>query len=775
MGTVRRRLLVEGVVQGVGFRPFVYRIAHAHGLAGSVCNRGDAGVEILVEGDSREIEAFLLDLREKHPPLARISAIDVQELPPIGENGFKIIPSKGGSGSAGAIPPDIAICEECVADIFRDTRYRGYWATSCTNCGPRFTVIESLPYDRPRTSMRDFPMCEKCAAEYTDPLDRRYHAQTIACPECGPQLTFDGSTQDPIARTAAALKSGEIVAIKGTGGTHIACDATNEKAVRELRARLGRPGQPFALMATDEILRRIAEVGPEEWALLRSPRRPIVVLRKRPGTLPEAVSPGLHTVGVMLPYSGLHYLLFAELDFPLVMTSANRPGSPMLIENSRIEKELSGIVDHYLLHDRRIVARCDDSVVRVSGGTAKLLRRSRGYVPEQFELDLGDTPILALGPESDLVFALYFDHRVTLSQHIGTVDDLDTFAFLREAIDHLCAITGAPPPRVIACDLHPGFLTTRYAEELAAQTGARLVRVQHHVAHLAAVMAEHGLEEAVGIVLDGYGYGADGTAWGGEIFVACNGRISRIGSLSPVPLPGGDLAARRPLRMTAAHLHAAGVDRGEIARLLRQRGMQDAEVNAVLGQLATGLNAPPTTSAGRFLDAVAGLLGVATARTYEGEPAMRLEAAAVDGKPITEIPTKIVQRDGLIALDTISLFRDLYLRMTAAPPADIASSAQACLADGTAQIAIEFARRTGINAIALSGGVAYNDMISTRIRARVEGAGFAYFTNELVPPGDGGVSFGQTAIASGLLEAEVSDAATGEDEQKAGSDDRKRD
>ncbi len=748
MDRIRRRIQVTGVVQGVGFRPFVYRIAHAHGLGGSVCNRGDAGVEIVVEGEPRAIEEFLIDLRKKHPPLARIGAIDVEELPPIGEDGFKIVPSKEGSGSAGAIPPDIAICEECVADIFGDTRYRGYWATSCTNCGPRFTVIEGLPYDRPRTSMRDFPMCEECAAEYTDPLDRRYHAQTIACPECGPQLTFDGSVDAPIARAVAALKSGEIVAIKGIGGTHIACDATNAKAVGELRARLGRPGQPFALMATEEILHRIAEVGPEEWDLLRSPRRPIVVLRKRPGALPEAVSPGLHTVGVMLPYSGLHYLLFAQLDLPLVMTSANRPGSPMLIENARIEKELFGIVDHLLLHDRRIVARCDDSVVRVSGGTAKLLRRSRGYVPEQFRIDLGEAPILALGPESDLAFALYFDQRVTLSQHIGTVDDLDTFAFLQEAIDHLRAITGAPPPRVIACDLHPGFLTTRYAEELAARTGARLVRVQHHAAHLAAVMAEHELGEAVGIVLDGYGYGEDGTAWGGEIFLSRAGRISRVGSLAPVPLPGGDLAARRPLRMTAAYLHAAGVNRGEIARLLRRRGMEDAEVNAVLGQLKTGWNTPLTTSAGRFLDAVAALIGVATARTYEGEPAMRLEAAAVGGTPIPDIQTEIVERDGLTALDTISLFRDLYLRTETTPPADIAASAQASLADGAARIAIGLARREGINAVALSGGVAYNDAISDRIRVRVEAEGLSYFTNELVPPGDGGVSFGQAAIAA---------------------------
>ena len=760
----RRRLIVTGVVQGVGFRPFVYRIAHAHGLAGSVCNRGDAGVEIEIEGDPQEIEGFLTDLREKHPPLARIGAISVEEIPPTGEAGFRIVPSKDGAGSAGAIPPDIAICDECIADIFGDTRYRGYWATSCTNCGPRFTVIESLPYDRPRTSMRDFPMCADCRAEYTDPLDRRYHAQTIACPRCGPRLTFDGTDDDPIARAAAALKSGEIVAIKGIGGTHIACDATNADAVAELRARLGRPGQPFALMATEEILPRIAEVTEEEWALLRSPRRPIVVLRQRPGALPEQVAPGLHTVGVMLPYSGLHHLLFAQLETPLVMTSANRPGSPMLIENTRIEHELSGIVDHFLLHDRRIVARCDDSVVRISGGNAKLLRRSRGYVPEGFRIDLGNAPILALGPESDLAFALYFEGRVTMSQHIGTVDDLDTFAFLQEAIGHLRRITGAPPPRIVAHDLHPGFITTRYAAELAALHRARAVPVQHHVAHLASVLGEHGLTEAVGVVLDGYGYGTDGTAWGGEIFVAQDGKIVRAGTLSPVRLPGGDLAARKPARMAAAYLHAAGVKQEEIAEFLRAREMEEVEVEVVLHQLETGLNSPTTTSAGRFLDAVAALIGIARLRTYEGEPAMRLEAAASSGREI-HLPVRTDERDGLVILDTVSAFLELYRRVGTLAPDDIAASAQAYLADGAARIAIELARGLGIGAIALSGGVAYNDAISGRIRQRIEEAGISYYTNELVPPGDGGIALGQAVIASGALEAEVPDAASAEEDQ----------
>ena len=763
MGRERRRIIVTGVVQGVGFRPFVYRIAHAHGLGGSVCNRGDAGVEIEVEGDADAIAAFVRDLRNQPPTLARIETVSTETIALRDEADFRIIASKEKIGSAGAIPPDIAICDDCIADIFGDTRYHGYWATSCTNCGPRFTVIEALPYDRPRTSMRDFPMCTVCHAEYTDPRDRRYHAQTIACPECGPQLTFDGSPADPITHAATALKAGKIVAIKGIGGTHIACDATNSEAVSELRARLGRPGQPFALMASVELVEKIAEVSPVEWELMRSPRRPIVVLRQRPGALPDAIAPGLDTIGVMLPYSGLHYLLFAQLDFPLVMTSANRPGAPMLIENSRIERELAGIVDHYLLHDRRIVARCDDSVVRVSGGSAKLLRRSRGYVPEQFQLDLGPDSILALGPESDLTVAVYFDGRVTISQHIGTVDDLDTFAFLKRAIGHLRRITGAPEPQIIACDLHPEFITTRYAAELAARAGARLVPVQHHVAHFASAMGEHKLRDAVGIVLDGYGYGTDGTAWGGEIFVARDRTITRVGSLAPASLPGGDLAARKPARMAAAYLHAAGVARGEMMRFLQARGMTNQEAEIILRQLAAGVNTPLTTSAGRFLDAVAAMIGVATLRTYEGEPAMRLEAAAATGRAV-EIAPHILNRNGLAVLDVVSAFHTLYEMRNTVTPADIAATAQAYLADGIARIAVTHARTARITAIALSGGVMYNDAISGRIRRHIEAAGFRCYTNALVPPGDGGVSLGQAVIASGALKAEVSDAAAVEEE-----------
>jgi Hydrogenase maturation factor len=467
----RLRILVEGTVQGVGFRPFVYRIAVRGGLSGYVRNLGEAGVEIEVEGEPSAVESFLLALREEKPPLAEIERLQLQEIPPLGEQGFKILPSRDGGEGAGFIPPDTATCARCLADIDNPrSRFYGYWATSCTDCGPRFTVVEALPYDRPRTAFRDFPMCPDCGRDYRNPLDRRYHAQTIACPYCGPKLSFIAGGQeipgDPISLAQKALREGKILAIKGLGGTHLACDATREEVVAELRRRLGRPAQPFALMAREDQIKLFADPTEGEWELLRSPRRPIVVLPQKPGYLAASVAPGLHTVGVMLPYSGLHHLLFRELPFPLVMTSANFPGRPMLIENDRILRELSGVADAFLLHNRRIVARCDDSVVRKGPSGPVFLRRSRGWVPEPIAVDLGEEPLLALGGDLNVTFAIYHRKKVFLSQHIGNVEEIETLEFLREALSHFLKLLGLPMPQKIACDLHPNFPSRRLAEEL---------------------------------------------------------------------------------------------------------------------------------------------------------------------------------------------------------------------------------------------------------------------------------------------------------------------
>lgn len=753
MSIERRRLLLRGVVQGVGFRPFVYRLAIQHGLAGSVRNRGDAGVEIQVEGETAVLDAFVEDLRNQSPPLARVDRVDSSSLEPSRETAFSILPSQGEGQGTGAIPPDIGICEDCLRDLHEETRFHGYWATNCTDCGPRFTVIETLPYDRPQTSMRKFPMCKACEAEYTEPSDRRYHAQTIACPRCGPTLAFDGEPESSIEKAVAALREGRIVAIKGIGGTHLACDALNEGAVEGLRQRLGRPSQPFALMATEVMLPRFAEVTELEEDTLRNPRRPIVILRQRKEGLPRAIAPGLHTVGVMLPYTGLHHLLFAWLENPLVMTSANLPGRPMLIDGKDILEKLSDVADHFLLHDRQIVARCDDSVLRRSGGQMRFLRRSRGYVPQPIAIDLGEVPILAVGPETDLAFSVYADRRVTLSQHIGAVDNLETYTFFEEAIERLYQLTQNPPPGVIACDLHPGFLTTKYAETFSEGHGIPLIRVQHHEAHLASVMAEHGLEKAVGIILDGFGYGHDGNAWGGEIFLAKGDEIERAGSLAPVPLPGGDLAARYPLRMVASFLHSAGRKSEEIARLLELRGISADEISVILGQLEMGWNTVLTTSAGRFLDAVAALMEICKERTYEGEPAMCLEAVASQGTPI-ELPIEVRGGEDRLLLNTVDLYVRLAELVQKERAETVAATAQSSLARGVSKIALMIAGRENIEAITLSGGVAYNDAVVTTIRSEIERAGCDLFTNEQIPCGDGGVAFGQavyTARYSRLL------------------------
>lgn len=740
----RLHIHLEGTVQGVGFRPFVYRIAVRNSLGGYVRNLGEAGVEVEVEGEPAAVDRFLIALHQEKPPLAEIAEVHIRELPPVGEKEFRILPSQDGGQGAGLIPPDTATCAACLHDIDEEgSRFHGYWATSCTDCGPRFTVVEALPYDRPRTAFRDFPMCPECARDYKDPGDRRYHAQTIACPVCGPRLTLVMNGEevpgDPLDQARELLGAGKILAIKGLGGTHLACDATREEVVAELRRRLGRPAQPFALMAREDQISLFAKPSEEEWKILRSPRRPILVLPHRPGYLAPSVAPGLHTVGVMLPYTGLHHLLLRGLPFPLVMTSANLPGQPMLIENARILAELSGVADAFLLHNRRIVARCDDSVVRLGPAGPVFLRRSRGWVPEPISLDLGPEPLLALGGDLNVTVALFHEGKVFLSQHIGNTEVLETLEFLRGALDHLLRLLGLPMPKRIACDSHPGFPTRRMAEELG-----EAIPVQHHVAHVAGLAGEHGVWELVGIAVDGYGYGLDGMAWGGEVLLWRRGEFRRVGHMRPVAMPGGDLATLRPGRMAASLLLAAGLPPAE-------SGLSPAELKLVLAQIEKGLNAPLTTSAGRFLDGVAAWLGVCGARTYEGEPAMRLEALAAQGRPLSVEPP--ILADGKVQLlDTVEIFRQLWeLRQRGANPADLAATAQDVLARGLARVAVKIAQEEGIEAVGLSGGAAVNFAIAQAVKEEVEKAGLLLLAHRKVPPGDGGLSFGQLVQAAWSL------------------------
>lgn len=804
----RATIRVDGVVQSVGFRPFVYRRATAHDLHGTVRNLGDAGVHIELEGPADAIDGFLHDLREDPPPLSRVETIDVEcrvvSKPEF--DAFEILASRTDSDSdsdGGTIPPDTTVCEQCLADIHDpESRYHDYWATSCVDCGPRFTVIESLPYDRPTTSMAAFPMCEDCAAEYETPADRRYHAQTIACPQCGPRVRFgrgpgssaeadsrrsDTATDDTaegrdefpgtlvsptdgrrgVQAAADAIADGEVVVLKGIGGAHLACDAGDDDAVQRLRERTGRPTKPFALMAPDiDSVESFADLSETERTELRSYRRPILLVETADDTpIAPGVAPGLHTVGVMLPYSGVHHLLFGHLDGPVVLTSANLPGRPMLTENHRLVEGLAGVADGFLLHDRRIVARCDDSVARVVDGERRLIRRSRGYAPTPVPLPgTPDELVLGVGPELDVTPAILHAGECYLTQYVGDVDDLDTFAYFEDAINHLLDVTGLDHPPVVAHDEHPTFNTTHYAERLVEGGSAtEAVPVQHHHAHAASVLGEHDRDRAIAVTVDGVGYGPDGTVWGGEVLDASRADYERVGGLAPVPMPGGDLATRHPGRLVAGLLHEADVrksgppspERLESKLTRLGVGFPDGveERALVCQQLDAGVNTPTTSSAGRFLDAVSALLDICTERTYEGEPAMKLEAAAAGGTPgELDVPRTTVA-NGRPVVDTPRVFGVLVDRLAdGAPAADVAATAQEAVAVGLADLAVETAREREQNAVVLSGGVAYNDHIARRIRERVTRADLEFLTNQRVPAGDGGIGYGQVTVVAALLD-----------------------
>ncbi|MFW5918367.1 MAG: carbamoyltransferase HypF, partial [Haloferacaceae archaeon] len=703
----RATVSVTGVVQGVGFRPFVYRTATAEDLAGRVKNTGDGSVEIVLEGRTASVESFLSTLRRDPPPLARVEEVTVAEREPAGLDTFEIVASTDTTGGSGTIPPDTAMCDACLEDLRDpDSRFHAYWATACVDCGPRYTVIRELPYDRPTTSMDAFPMCAACRANYEDPGDRRYHAQTIACPDCGPTLSLLGADgdelaegDDAIARTGQRLRDGDLVAIKGIGGTHLACDATDPAIVETLRERTGRPEKPFALMAPDlAAVESLARVSDAEREALRDTRRPILLLDGRREDRPawfDAVSPGLHTVGVMLPYSGLHHLLFEHVDGPLVMTSANMPGVPMAIDRASILDDLEGVIDAALVHDREIVMRCDDSVARFSGGQRRFVRRSRGWVPESMALPSPartDRDVLALGAEFDATVALTQDGEVVPSQYIGDVDNPETVAYLRETVSHLRELLGTDPD-VVACDMHPDFLTTRAAREYASEADvAGPVPVQHHHAHAASLLGEHDRERAVVIAADGTGYGPDGSIWGGEVLDATVADFERVGGLSAFDLPGGTAAVERPARLLASLLD----DEDRIDELLLERGALETgrEAATVRRQIARGVNAPTTTSAGRLLDAVSALLDVCIERSYEGEPAMKLEAAAVDGT-IHDYEIPYGSRDGARVLDSGQLVRDLDAMAADHPTANVAATAQWALARGLAEVAVGAAADRG--------------------------------------------------------------------------------
>lgn len=825
---MQRRLRVTGIVQGVGFRPFVWHLANELKLAGWVRNDA-AGVEVLVEGEPAQIETFTRRLPLEIPPLAKVRDLAWNDGPATGEQtGFDIVESGAGQ-AATLIGPDTAVCPDCLAEMFApaDRRWR-YAFINCTHCGPRYTLTRGLPYDRPQTSMAAFPLCPDCKREYRNPADRRFHAEPTACPVCGPGLWVEGlpspaggggvggegrvlasqgkdslspalppggREQDSTADALHRLQAGQILAIKGLGGFHLACDARDAAAVQTLRERKNREEKPFAVMAAN--LASIAdwvEISPAEAELLQSPERPIVLLRKKPGAdaaLP-GIAPGLAWLGVMLPYTPLHWLLFHEAagrpagtewmdrpqDLVLVMTSANPGGEPLVIRNDEAVERLAGIADGVLMHDRDIVVRCDDSVVRcvaeispsppLKRGEANLqfIRRARGYTPRAIRLARSGPPVLSLGGYLKNTICVTRGDEAFVSQHIGGLDNPATCAMLMEVTQHLLDILQVKP-EAVAHDLHPDFFASRHALELAEQWGVPAIAVQHHHAHIAAVAAEHGIRAPIlGLALDGVGLGSDSSAWGGELLRVEGASFSRLGHLSPLALPGGDKAAKEPWRMAAAALFKLGRT-DEIPR--RFPGQPLARQLHVM--LEHDVHCPPTTSLGRWFDAAAGLLGAREVMAYEGQAAMLLEglaeqggevAAWAEGYRITEsvIPAYILEREnagtqvntdwtpacaGVTAqLDLLPLLARLA---DETDPARGAALFHATLAQALADWTERASRREGLTTVALGGGCFLNHILSRNLGRLLGERGLTVLEARQAPPNDGGLSLGQAWVA----------------------------
>ncbi|MFQ6063958.1 MAG: carbamoyltransferase HypF [Candidatus Bathyarchaeia archaeon] len=752
---MRAEIKVSGIVQGVGFRPFIYRIAVKNELVGYVRNRGDAAVEVVVEGKESDVNNFLAELKEDKPPLARIYEITTNYAEDSGKfEKFTILgSSKRVELSGSVIPPDVSICDECLSEL-RDPKNQrhNYFFITCTNCGPRYTTIQRLPYDRPNTTMRDFSMCEFCSREYKTPSNRRFHAQTVACSKCGPRAyltTNNGQhvkSENPIEEAGRLLEEGYIVAIKGNGGFHVATATTQSEPIARLRKVKHRAQKPFAIMARDiETVRSFAQLSVEEAKLLASYIKPILLLRKRDDCyLSELISPGLHNIGVMLPYTGLHHMLFDKVNEPaFVMTSANPPNEPIVTENQEAIKRLGGTVDFFLLHNRRIAQRCDDSVVRLHGDNHSIVRRSRGYAPEPIHLKMSaKSCVLGVGAELNVTACVLSRDKAFISQHIGDVENLETLNFLKETISHLTRLTNSKV-EMIACDLHPKFAATKLAQRLANEFECPVFPVQHHYAHIASLMGEHDVEEMVGIACDGFGYGSDGNAWGGEILYCNQEGFQRLTHLQEQPMVGGDLATLYPLRMATGILHGvADVEDWLISRSDRfPHGEREAEI--VLKQLRKGL-AVKTTSCGRVLDAVSAILGLCYERTYEGEPAMKLESAATAGVDVLNLSPIF---EGA-RIETTRMVREIFTKIDEYSVPDLACSAQSYLARSLAQRAVEEAGRIGVKTVGFSGGVAYNEYITHTVRRAVEKSGFEFLIHRQVPPGDGGISFGQTIATS---------------------------
>ncbi len=772
--TSRVRIACRGIVQGIGFRPFVYRIALDHKLVGFVRNQGDAGVIIIAEGSKVDLESFVNDLHEKKPHLAKYEDFQVEwEKSENKFSNFNILKSsETKAGGISYLPPDISICSDCLDDMKnpQDTRYN-YPFTSCVICGPRYTTITKLPYDRPHTTMDVFPLCDSCRIEYENPLDRRHHAQTTCCSICGPSLSlFDrkGSLVECtniLKETAKQIQKGKIVAIKGIGGTHLACSATDNEVILRLRTKKGkRKYKPFALISnsiTD--IKKFAEIENIEEQILTSYRKPIVLLKKKnPFILSKWVSPDLFNVGVMLPYSGIHSLILDEISDPaIILTSANPTDIPMYVENEKILSKAADLADFFLLHNREIHQRADDSVIRLTNSNPVLIRRSRGWVPEPINLpfDLKDEKSLGVGPLLTSTGAIAYKNRCFLTQHIGNVDTLETLDFLKSSLEHLSKLLGISNYTSIGCDLHPNFLSTALAKEYASEFESNLIKIQHHHAHAVALMVDNKLsltDEIVAIVADGVGYGDDEKIWGGEILHSSYTTYERIYHLEEQIMVGGDRATYYPIRMFAGILSKV-MDLKNLREILENKYLDSFpgrynEIQVLLVQLEKKINLFETTSTGRILASLSSLLGFCSERTYEGEPAIKLESFArlgSRGKIKFKVPSP--SEDTIYTTPLIAQSYEFFNQGKS--PFDIALAAHYELANQFANASISYAKENNIRKIGITGGVAYNQFITSHIAKKVKQANLEFIEHKDLPCGDGAISCGQ-AIVSALQNSE---------------------
>jgi hydrogenase maturation protein HypF len=768
---------VRGIVQGVGFRPFIYGLAVKHNLKGWVYNTSE-DVKIEVEGTAEAIRQFEQELRTEAPPLAHIENVTLEYHRPAGYESFEIRKSQAQRGKYQLISPDVATCQACLEEVMdpEDRRYR-YPFTNCTNCGPRFTIIEGMPYDRPKTTMRYFKMCPRCQAEYDNPLDRRFHAQPNACPKCGPRVRLVDNQGDavnksnPIAAASQLLKKGKILAIKGLGGFLLACDATNDDAVRTLRLRKNRPSKPFAIMvATVDEARKHCYVLPEEEKLLTSPQSPIVLMIWKAGSsVSREVAPDLWFLGVMLPYTPLHHILLRDVGLPLVMTSGNLSEEPIARDNDEALRRLSGIADYFLVHNRDIYSRYDDSVAMVERGTSQLLRRARSYAPYPIRLPFKTRQVLGCGAEDKNTFCLTKDNYAFVSQHIGDMENMETLEHFDKTISLYKRLFHIEPG-IVAHDLHPDYLSTKYAQELGA-AGVKLVPVQHHHAHIASCLADNGLEgPVIGVTFDGTGMGADGNIWGGEFLVADYRSFRRAGHLEYLPLAGGDAAIKRPYRTAIGYVLALLGEEGLnniIAGAAKQSRatpisrVSEVEMEVIKRQIARDINSPLTSSMGRLFDAISALLGIRGEIDYEAQAAVELEMTAYSsvlaGGVSDELtysaqesyPYRLVKDKGvrIVRLKELlsAVVEDLQHGVSRGRISVRFHNAVAGMINETCRLISD---ETGITQVALSGGVFQNRLLLRKAVGLLEGSGFQVLTHRQVPCNDGGVSLGQAVIAN---------------------------